>query len=409
MIQTGESRRIAISRRGLALSAVAAAVPLLGSAVPEERTTLTYVLSTVYVASYPDDQACPKLSLSARDIFLDTLPPAQRAELADPAKERELSRLLSSKYGFKGGPTGASPGRNGSAPSYTQAELDALRAKFKIPSGKGHPTYLGLVFGYNVCTDPDDFPDFAVGNAPYLGKVTYGMNLDGKIGRHDFTGPDGEQGVDNALIAATGCNRTTRDYGDPKVADNVITSLAAPPILQLSGVDDPQNDDDVEVRVFVADSPLELDGSGKPLAWATFSIDPDPRFETRTRGRIKDGVLTTEPFDLRIRVREQIIDSYREIKGARIRLPLGNDDAIGGSIYGYHTLTSLFDPYIQAGTVGLNLMSCPAAVNAIRAHADGYPDPGSRKNTAISTALNFRGVPAFAVRGDNRATPASSR
>ncbi len=57
----------------------------------------------------------------------------------------------------------------------------------------------------------------------------------------------------------------------------------------------------------------------------------------------------------------------------------------------------MFEPYAQSGTTGYNLMSCPAAVKEIRKHADGYPDPRTRKNTAISSALNFRGVPAFAV------------
>jgi hypothetical protein len=386
-----------VPRSYIAAAAAAAAVPLVGSAVPGDAGTRTFVLSTVYVASYPEDDACPKLSLTARDILLEGLPAEQREKLADPAKERELSAVMNSKFGFRGGPTGARPGRNGSAPSYTADEIEALRTKFRIPAGKGKPTYLGLVFSYNLCTDPDDFPAFAVGNVPYAGKVSYGMNLDGKESPDDFSGPDGTKGVDNALIAATGCNRTTRDYGDPKVADEVITSLSAPPIMQIAGIDDPLNDDEVEVRFFVADSPLELDGRGKPLAWATFEIDPDPRFRSATRGRIQNGVLTTEPFDLRIRVREQIIDSYREIKGARVRMPLAGDDAIGGNIFGYHTLESMFEPYAQSGTTGYNLMSCPAAVKEIRKHADGYPDPRTRKNTAISSALNFRGVPAFAV------------
>lgn len=380
-------------RTRVALAAPLAAL-LLGGAGQGDGT-YTYVLSNVYVASYPDEGACPKLSQSATEIFLNSLPPAQRTELSGSEKEQELYAALRAKYPMPGGTTGKKPGRNGASPTYASAELDALRAKFNIPPGKGKPNYLGLMFGYNLCSNPEDFPDFAVGNAPYMSKIAFGIDLDGKKGKADFTGPNGETGVDNALIRATGCSRTTRDYGEPKVADNVITSLPSPPILQVTGIDDPLNDDDVTVRFFAADSPLELTGQGKPLAWASYTPDPEPRFNVTAKGRIRDGVLTTDPFDLRLRYREVIIDSYREIKGARLRVALKDGEAISGQIFGYHTIASLFDQYTQSGTVGISLQSCPAAFKAIRKHADGYPDPRTRRNTAISTALQFRGVPAF--------------
>ena len=376
------------------IATVPAATLLLGgtAAGPDRQV---YVLSNVYVAAYPDDSACPKLSLSAEQIFLQSLPAADRERLADPANERESEKRMKETYGFKGGPTGKKPGPSGAAPDYTRAELDGYRKSFKIPPGKGKPAYLGLSFQYNLCTDPDDFPQFAVGNEPYLGRTTFGINLDGEVGKDDFLSPEGEPGVDNALIRATGCNRTTRDYGDPKIADNVITSMASPPIMEISGVDDAANDSDVTVRFYASANALELDSGGKPLAFATFDIDSDPRFQSETKGRIENGVLTTEPFDLRFRMREQIIDSVREIKGARLRFQYAVGGPISGGIYGYHTVDSLIDPYAQSGTVGINLMSCPAAIASIRSHADGYPDPRTRRNTAISAALNFKGVPAF--------------
>lgn len=367
------------------------------AAPPAQTPEQTYVLSNIYIAAYPDDKACPKLSLSALDIMLEKLTPAEREAVAASDDERALSKIMFDRYGFKEGPTGGKPGRNGSAPTFTPAELDGFRAQLGIPPGKGNLTYLGLKFGYNLCTDPDDFPDFAVGNAPFMGQIAYGIDLDGKADASDFTSPDGATGVDNALIRATGCNRTTRDYGDPKVADNIISSLASPTLMRLSGVDDPANDDDVTVQFFAADSPIELSGAGKPIAWATYDVDPDPRFHATAKARIVDGVLMTEPFDVRFRMREQIIDSYREMKGARLQARLGDGSAIAGSIYGYHTLDSMFEPYVQTGTVGLNLMACPASAKAIRQWADGYPDPRTRRNTAISTALNFRGMAAFAV------------
>ena len=389
--------------RALAPAAVAPVAALFLGGATDGSKTYTYVLSNVYVASHPDEKACPAMSKTAVEIFLDQLPPALRADLADPAKEDELEAAMRKKYPMPGGKTGALPGRNGASPIYSPQQIEALRAKYKIPPGKGKLSYLGLVFGYNMCTDPDDFPSFAVGAAPSKGEIAYGIDLNGTAGRGSFRNLEGETGVDNALIRATGCNRTTRDYGDPKVADNVISSIMSPPILQVSGIDDPTNDENVTVRFYSADSPLELTGQGKPLAWATYDVDPEPRFQVSAKGTIRNGVLETEPFDLRIRMREVIVDGYREVKGARLRVALKDGEAIGGQIFGYHTIASLFDQYAQAGTVGLNLMSCPAAVKSIRQYADGYPDPRTGRNTAISTALQFRGVPAFAHRASANA------
>ncbi len=397
---TGFEVRSLHARGGAQLAVIAiapVAALLLGGATQGANQDQVYVLSNLYIAAYPDDKACPKLSLSALDIMLQNLPPAEREKYANAENERSLSRLMFQKYGFKDGPSGGKPGRNGAAPTFTDAQIEALRNQLGIAPGKGKLTYLGLRFSYNLCTDPEDFPDFAVGNAPYMGQVAFGIDLDGKTGKNDFTSPDGAKGVDNALIGATGCNRTTRDYGDPQVADNIITSLASPTLMRVQGIDDAMNDDDVTVEFYASGSPRDLTGTGKALPWGSLDIDPDPRFHAKAKARIVNGELITEPFDVRFRMREQIIDSYREIRGARLKAKLGDGSAIQGSLYGYHTLESMFQPYHQTGTVGLNLMSCPASARAIRQWADGYPDPATGKNTAISAALNFRGVPAFAV------------
>ena len=36
------------------------------------------------------------------------------------------------------------------------------------------------------------------------GKISYGLNLDGRIGPNDFTSPEGEKGVDNNMFRAIG-------------------------------------------------------------------------------------------------------------------------------------------------------------------------------------------------------------
>ncbi|WP_066529651.1 hypothetical protein [Sphingobium sp. EP60837] len=368
--------------------------------MPAAPAPLSFALTNIYVPSYEDDKACRALSLSSSDIFLQSLPPAERTKYEAPEKVQALHRLMSDKLGFKMVPTGHASGANGSMAAVPETEQEALRQKYHIPKGKGVLSFLGTRLAYDSCTNPEDFPFLAKGNEPYLGKVAYGIDLDGRNGKNDFRGPNGEQGVDNELIRATGCNFATRDYGTPKVADEVITSIGSPTLVEITDVDDPLNDDDVTVHVYASASPLEVSGSGKGLGWASLDVDPDPRFQTQVKGRIRNGELSTEPFDLRVRLREQIVDSYREVRQAQIRATIKPGESIEGGIYGYHTLASIEEGYHQSTQVGANLtrMSCPALIKSVRSHADAFPDPKSGRNTAISSALRFRGIPAFLIK-----------
>jgi len=390
----------------LAIVGGVASSPALAAPAP-----LSFALTNIYVPSYEDDKACRSLSLSSSDLFLQSLPPAERAKYESPDKVQQLQQLMGKKLGFKMVPTGYASGANGSMAKVPEAELDALRQKYSIPKGKGILSFLGTRLAYDSCTNPEDFPFLAKGNEPYRGKVAYGMDLDGRKGKNSFMGLNGEQGVDNELIRATGCNFATRDYGTPKVADNVITSIGSPTLIEITDVDDPLNDEDVTVHVYASANPLEVSGSGKGLAWTSLDVDPDPRFQTQVKGRIRNGELNTDPFDLRVRLREQIVDSYREVRGARIRATIKPGESIEGGIYGYHTLASIEEGYHQSTQVGANLtrMSCPALIKAIRSHADAFPDPKSGRNTAISSALRFRGIPAFLIKSAEKVAQGSQQ
>ena len=380
-------------------SLAAASLLMLGASAPQPQS-FSFALTNIYVAAYEDEKACRGLSLSSADLFLKSLPRAERAKYEAPEKVQELHKLMGERLGFKMVPTGKDSGSNGSMARLTEAEQQALRQKYNIPKGKGIPAFLGTRFAYDSCTNPEDFPFMEKGNEDYRGPVAYGIDLDGRNGKEDYVGPDQQPGVDNQLIRAVGCTFSTRDFGTPKVADNVITSMSSPTLVEVSGVDDPANDDDVTVRLYASASPLELSGAGKPLAWASLDVDQDRRFMAQAKGKIRDGELITEPFDLQVRLREQIIDSYRELRQARIQAKIKPGEAIEGGIYGYHTLASIEDNYHQSTQVGANLtrMSCPALIKAVRRYADAYPDPKTRRNSAISSALRFKGVPVFLIK-----------
>lgn len=369
--------------------------PALAASDPGRRG---FVVSNIYVASLSEEDACSELSLSTEEIYLKSLPADEARRLADPANARELRDRLFADHGFKNVRTGKSPGPRGENAQFTEGELAKLRRDAGIPAGKGALSFLGQFLVYSVCTDPFDFSLFATGSAPYRSSRAYGIDLDSNPETGGFSSPDQVPGVDNALISAVGCERTTRDYGNPDVASRVLSSLASPTLIEVSGIDDPVNDEAVTVRFFASFDPLEVGADGRALPYATYDADPDRAFQAHTRGRIENGMVITEAFDLKVRVREQIIDGSREIRRAQVRFPLAPENGVSdGGIYGYHTVATLAELYAQSGITGLSLMSCAGAMKAIDAHADADPDPRTGKNTTISSALFFHAVPAFPI------------
>lgn len=386
------------ARQCTRLLAATMALVLSGSALAEGKVR-SFVLSNIYIAMANEPNTCKQLSDGAIDIFKRTLPPAEQAQYASDGKRAELGRLMAQRLKFTMEAIGSEQG-----PAPTQQQLDDLRKQHGVPAGKGTMVFNGTRFAYDSCTNPEDFPLFNTGNQRYAGKIAYGANLDGKNSSSDFISPKGGKGIDNKLIRATGCAFTARDFGDPENAEKAIVSRDAPTLVEVSGIDNEQNDSDVAVAVYASANPLTLNALGAPMAGVSFDINRDPRYTSQVRGRIVNGELITDTFDLRVRMKEQIVNSYRELRGARLRATWKPDGSIRGELTGYHTIASIKDQYVQSTQIGANLtrMSCPALLSAIEHEADGFPDPQTGRNTAISSALRFVGVSAFVIHAEQQ-------
>ena len=112
--------------------------------------------------------------------------------------------------------------------------------------------------GVNVCQHPKSFIDDARHpiHRGVQSKVAYGLNLDGTAdGRATpltcahpkFDGLNGEAAVDNQLYRAKGCYKTTRGTAESQQGG---MGALAPFLIELRGVDDPLNDDRVEVGIY---------------------------------------------------------------------------------------------------------------------------------------------------------------
>jgi hypothetical protein len=368
------------------------------------RGVKAFVLSNTYFAADPGGaQSCPAMSQSSLELLVPMLPASVGEKLRNLSSEEKL-RLLSAerarKFGFK------MLRINGEAVT-TEAQFEQKRRELGIPSGKGSASFLGRAFSYDSCTDPDDFPALRGGLRVYEGPTAAGMNLDGRVDANDYAGVAGQPGIDNELWRAIGCTRIFRETGEPQVAKKIMFSARAPTLIEVSGVDDVRNDAEVTLSVYTSVDPLVVAADGGVLAYASFDIDPNPRLRSSARGQIVNGVLTTEPFDVDLSYKEQIVEASRRLRGARVQATINADGSIEGGFYGYYEVQSFLDSIRQMSQLGADLsgFSCPDLYQTVRDLADGYPDPKSGRNTAISSALHFVGVSAYAI---HAAQPSSS-
>jgi hypothetical protein len=261
----------------------------------------------------------------------------------------------------------------------------------------------------NIYLNPASLPD--PGGKVMRGKVSFGFNLDGKVGPEDFTDPQtGEQGVDNQLFRALGCftpNRATPPDRPSHEGGDWDTVRDAMPawLVEISGIDDVRNDDDVEVAILQAREPITRSANGgDPEHGMTFTVDPSPRHQNRVQGRIKDGVLTTGPFDVNMMADPVNVPEYH-FKQARLRLKFTADGGLNGILGGYHDWKEIYWGKMAPGIFVETVISLDAGAvyHLLKKQADALPDPKTGENTAISATYGIEAVPAFIIHGDKTA------
>jgi hypothetical protein len=272
-------------------------------------------------------------------------------------------------------------------------------------------------------------PNFRTVTGPNV-LVTDGIDLDGQNSRangraapgtcahDDFSSARGARGVDNQLFRALGCVPSYQPSGQGFDFSGYMLSGAWGVLITLNGVDDLRNDNAIEVGIFANADPIQMSANRQPLENATYSMDQDPRFRAVTHGRIVNGVITTDPVDVRFHVVSNGMFLERPLRDARLRLTLSADGALEGVMAGYMPVQDAYDMdfgyrtarsasgqlaplQLRQGTaLGRSYLlsySCQGVYNALLANADGHRDPATGQCTSISTQYHLRAIPAFVV------------
>ncbi len=267
-------------------------------------------------------------------------------------------------------------------------------------------SYLRGPNGEDVCWHPESVvePPMRIVH----GKYAYGMNLDGNShGRAtentcqhgNFISPDGSvAGIDNQMYRLMGCVYGYRSEGYLEHHANRERQDESKGIIliDISGVDDPRNDDAVEVSFYLSATTLHFDSAGHIVPFGSYQAVPG-RYGDTVAGEIVDGVVRTEPGDVTLPLHGN--DGFTDMifRDLRIEFEISPDGTRAKGLWaGYHPVTSFWD-HIQKvqHNVPVGQYNCPSLYVAAHELADGYPDPETGECTALSSAFTFQAAAGF--------------
>jgi hypothetical protein len=332
-----------------------------GQAVADKA--LGFAVTSYPFAIYKGANDCPDgMALAAKELFLMSVAPAERVRLNKPENTEEFEKRA-----------------------------------YHTPDGK------------DLCEVPD-YP--RPPQRTSQGHISYGMNLDGTTdgaatpntcAHEKLTGPDGTPTIDNQSYRVLGCSSNYRGPpGEMGYLDSLRNSGlkdgGTTILIELIGVKDAHNDDDIQVGIYNGADPMVVDATGHMLPYASLSMTDDKKFQTLIHGRIKDGVVTTDAGDITLHYDLGGSKKRYDLKAARLRLELSPDGTAKGLLAGYLPLSDVdFSRTSKQAGAEMVGYDCPSFTQAFQRYADAYPDPKTGQCTAISTAFEIQAIPVFIV------------
>ncbi len=354
---------------GTSRVALLAALPLALVGTPASAETIGLVMTSFHLAGpFTNDgkKECPQgLNPDNRDNF--------RAQYKTPEEQKEILIKYGSTQMHYRGPNGESDTYN------PEAVKDLL------------PYYDGL------------------------GTVSVGVNLDStkdgqatdKTCKHAKFANESGDAVDNQLFRVFGCVKALRPQGlyDSFITMEIPQLVVNRWLVEITGVDDRTNDNQVDVTIAHGLDEIVPDGNGGFVAGRSQRVDEKAAsYIQHTKGRIVNGVLITDPMpELRI-TGSGIIEVFeRRFKDARLQLKLTPTGATG-FVAAYHDVQRFYR--FHAKSLGLHgvaaNVSMPSIYASLLRNADGDKDPATGQCTSISGVYTMDFVNANIVRQSSK-------
>jgi hypothetical protein len=315
----------------------------------------------------------------------------------------------------------------------TEADYYALMSKKDAGkeradlAGKGGVNYENGQMGFrgpdklNVCNMPGIVKD--PGQAEPQTALARGLNLDGDDGagappagtcKHkNYTSADGQTGIDNQLYTVEGCVAGFQGHKGflMQFANNSMRDGLFAMLVEISGIDNEQNDDSVDVTLLYSVDPMGKNAAGtQALSDYTFRVTDKPEYThyfNRVHGRIVNGVVITDPVkDLKLNLGPFGTPWELKLADARMRIALMPDGTIKGVLGGYRDWRELPNTYVSSTVELYHGFQTPALYNSLRRAADGMKNPVTGECDGISTAYDMEGIPAYILPAQNKTAQA---
>jgi len=281
-------------------------------------------------------------------------------------------------------------------------------------ASKGGVSYLNGQMGFrgpnrlNVTMLPGIVKD--PGNAEPQTKLARGLDLDGNNGsgtppagickHRNFASADGRTGIDNQLYTVQGCTSSFQGHKGfmQQFSNNQRRDGSLSPLVQITDIDNPKNDNSVTVTLFYSLDPMAKNAGGdQALPDYTYRLTDIPSYThyfTRLRGRIVNGVVTTDRAK-ELRMNLGPFGGEVQLADAGFRLELAADGTIKGVLGGYKDWREIISIPISSQAEQVHQFHVPGEYNALKRAADGMKNPVTGACDGISVAYDIEGIPAF--------------
>lgn len=231
--------------------------------------------------------------------------------------------------------------------------------------------------------------------------VALGFDLDGKTtpegasescGHGDLKGVAGEEGIDNQLAKIWSTLEPLVGTQVDALLQGAINEGRVLIMMELTDVDDLQNDEQVTLNVYRGLLDPEVGTFGTIAPDQTFELDYDKPVSTVEDVRIVDGTLEAGPVVLQIPVAILDLDIVAELHFGRVRLQIGDDGMMTGYIGGALNLEEVIGALLDTGAEAETRLVQPI----FESNADMEPVDGVC--TFISIGMTVEGTRAFVVR-----------
>jgi hypothetical protein len=228
-----------------------------------------------------------------------------------------------------------------------------------------------------------------------------GFNLDGldteegdedSCRQGDFIDPEGRTGIDNQFADLWRIVQPLVGEATEALIQGAVNEGRIIAVIELSGVDDLTNDENVTLDMFRGRIAPDIGNEGLIAPDQTVYVDREFPIVTVNNAAIVDGVVYARPDSIYLPV--DILDSYFviEMERAQLRFTINEEGHFSGHFGGVVNLSSVFDELLASNAGEEAALVQPVFYT----YADMEKGPDGC--THASAAFGFEGIGAFVVR-----------